>query len=109
MMLWSRTHVSFQSHQFLVSDQLQYFVRQDSEDVYVCVCAHPGAIIAHSGASSQAGVEVRNAIGATDGSVLVDPAATVDITAARQIPVRHCQSRTADTENVNQKLDKGFT
>lgn len=78
--------------------------------VCVCACAHPSAIIAHSGASSQAGVEVRNAIGATDRSILVDPAATVDVAAARQVPVRHRQSRTADTENVNQeKLDKCFT
>lgn len=31
----------------------------------------------------------------------MDPAATVDVAAARQIPVSHRQSRTADTEQMN--------
>lgn len=68
--------------------------------VCVRVCVHPGAVIAHSAASSQAGVEIGNAVRAADRSVLVDPAATVDVATARQVPVSHRQSRTADTGNV---------
>lgn len=60
------------------------------------MCVYPSAFIAHGAASSQAGVEVRDAVGATDGSVLMDPAATVDITASCQVPVSHRQSRAAD-------------
>ena len=65
-----------------------------------CVCAHPGAVIAHSAAPGQAGVEVGDAVGAADWSVLVDPAATVHVATARQVPVGHRQSRTAHTRNI---------
>lgn len=56
---------------------------------------HPGAIIAHGAASSQAGVEIGNAIRAADWSVLMDPAATVHVATTRQIPVSHREGRTA--------------
>ena len=69
--------------------------------MHVCVCAHPGAVIAHGAASCQARVEVGNAVGAADRSVLVDPAATVHVATARQVPVGHRQGRTADTGNIS--------
>lgn len=59
------------------------------------LCSHPGAVVAHGAASSQTGVEVGDAVGAADRSVLVDPAATVHVAAARQVPVGHGQGRTA--------------
>ena len=62
--------------------------------------AHPSAVIAHSAAPGQAGVEVGDAVGAADRSVLVDPAATVHVATARQVPVGHRQSRTAHTANI---------
>lgn len=67
----------------------------------VCVCAHPGAVIAHSAASSQTGVEIGNAVRAADRSVLMDPAATVHVATARQVPVGHRQGRTAQTDTEN--------
>lgn len=63
------------------------------------MCTYPSAVVAHGAASGQTGVEVRDAVGAADGSVLVDPAATVDVTASRQVPVSHRQGRTADAGN----------
>lgn len=71
----------------------------------VCVCArvlytHPGAFIAHSAASCQTGVEIGNAVRAANRSVLVDPAATVHIATACQIPVGHRQGRTVQRETV---------
>ena len=68
--------------------------------VCTCVCSYPSAVVAHGAASSQAGVEVCDAVGATDGSVLMDPAATVDVTASCQVPVSHRQSWTADTDET---------
>lgn len=65
------------------------------------MCAHPGAVIAHGAASSQAGVEIGNAVRAADRSVLVDPAATVHVATARQVPVGHRQGRTAQTDTGN--------
>lgn len=67
----------------------------------VCVCAHHGAVIAHSAASSQTGVEIGNAVRAADRSVLMDPAATVHVATARQVPVGHRQGRTAQTDTEN--------
>lgn len=66
----------------------------------LCVCVYPCAVIAHSAASSQAGVKIGDPIRAADRRVLVDPAATVDVAATRQVPVSHRQSRTADTANT---------
>lgn len=65
------------------------------------MCAHPRAVIAHGAASSQAGVEIGNAVRAADRSILVDPAATVHVTTARQVPVGHRQGRTAQTDTGN--------
>lgn len=66
----------------------------------MCLCVYPGAVVAHGAASSQAGVEVRDSVRAADGSVLMDPAATVDVTASCQVPVSHRQCGTADTRET---------
>lgn len=57
------------------------------------VHTHPGAVIAHCAAPGQTRVEVGDAVGAAHGSVLVDPAAAVDVAAARQVAVSHRQGR----------------
>lgn len=70
----------------------------------VCFCAclftHPSAIITHSAASSQTGVEIGNAVRAADRSILVDPAATVHVATARQVPVGQRQGRTVQMETA---------
>lgn len=69
--------------------------------IFVGVLAtDPGAIVSHSAASSQTGVEVGDAVGAADRSVLVDLAATVHVAASRQVPVGHCQGGTVQMEKV---------
>lgn len=72
-------------------------------NVCVCVrvCVHPGAVIAHGAASSQAGVEIGDTVRAADRRILMDSAATVDVATARQVPVSHRQGRTADTGNIH--------
>ena len=61
----------------------------------VCVCAHPGAVVAHAAAPGQTGVEVGDAVGAAHRSVLMDPAATVHVTTSCQVPVGHRQGGAA--------------
>lgn len=64
----------------------------------MCVYIHPGAVVADGAASGQTRVEVGDAVRAAHGSVLMDPAAAVDVAAARQIPVSHRQCRAAEAE-----------
>lgn len=63
----------------------------------VRVITHPRAVIAHVAASSQTGVEIGDAVRATNRRVFVDFTATVHVAAARQVPVGHRQGRTATT------------
>ena len=63
--------------------------------VCACVRSDPSAVVAHVAAAGQAGVEVGDAVRAAHRRVLVDPAATVDVAAAGQIPVGHGQSGSA--------------
>lgn len=74
----------------------------------MCVCenTHSCAVIAHSAASSQAGVKVGDAVGAAYWSVLVDPAATVHIATARQVPVGQRQGRPTATNTEEAGGDK---
>lgn len=69
----------------------------------MCVClsvhTHPGAVIAHSATSGQTWVEIGDPVGATDRSVLMDPAAAVHIATACQVPVGHGQGRPEHTRH----------
>lgn len=69
-------------------------------NVYVCVSVntHPGAVVAHSAAPGQTGVEIGDAVRAADWSVLMDSAATVHIATACQVPVGHRQGRPTQTD-----------
>ncbi len=58
-----------------------------------CSVTHPGAVIAESAASRQAGVEICDAIWATNRSILVDPTATIHITASRQVSMGQSEGR----------------
>lgn len=60
---------------------------------------HPAAVVADGAASSQAGVEVGDAVRAAHGRVLMDPAAAVDVATSRQIPMCQRQRRTATTRD----------
>lgn len=75
------------------------------------MCSHPSAVVANSVASSQAGVKIGDAVGATDWSVLVDPTAAVDVAAARQVPVGQSQGRPEDRRGGEQEWgeDKSIT
>lgn len=75
-----------------------FFCSQGNTELRFCAHIHPGAVVAHGAASGQTGVEVGDAVGAAHGSVLVDPAAAVDVAAARQIPVSHRQRRAAEAQ-----------
>lgn len=55
--------------------------------------AHPSAVIANCTASRQAGVEICDAIWATHRSILVDPTATIHITASSQVSVGQSECR----------------
>lgn len=52
---------------------------------------HSWGIVGNVAAASQAWVKICNAIRAADRCILVDPAATVDVAASRQVPVRQSQ------------------
>lgn len=62
------------------------------------MCIYPGAVVAPGAASSQTGVEVGDAVRAAHRGVLVDPAATVHVATARQVPVGHRKGRTAERD-----------
>lgn len=55
--------------------------------------SYPSAVIANCAASRQAGVEIRDSIRATNRSILVDPTATVHITAPGQVSVGQREGR----------------
>lgn len=58
-------------------------------------CWYPTAVVSHAAAAGQARIEVGDAIRAAHRSVLVDLTATVDVAAARQVPLGHGKSRSA--------------
>ena len=61
---------------------------------------HPCAVIGHGAAAGQAGVEVGDAVGAADRSVLMNPTATVHITASRQVPLSQSHAGAAGRQRV---------
>lgn len=61
------------------------------------VGSYPGAVIGHAVAAGQAGIEVGDAVGAADRSVLVDFTTAVHIAAAGQVPLGHGQRGSGET------------
>lgn len=59
---------------------------------------YPCAVVGHSAAPSQAGIEVCDAIRAADRGVLVDLAAAVHVATASQVSVGQGEGWTAETK-----------
>lgn len=70
--------------------------------------SHPGAVVGHAVAAGQAGVKVRDAIGATDWSVLVDFTAAVHIATSGQVPLGHGESRSGERKIHSSSLGSAF-
>lgn len=67
--------------------------------------SHPCAVVGHAAAAGQAGVKIRDAVGATHRSVLVDLTAAVHVAATGQVSLRHGQSRPADRKQEETQMD----